>query len=386
LEFEVGNLGQLKTLFVLNRTDNRDQIIQESLANGVTSRLFSSIADYDEGETIVRSAMTSLFGRHTLEYGAEAAYNTLDRTFAFNGAPLENAIVEEDRYELFVTHSIQLADKINLQSALTEEFSTIFQDRDGETKKHSFRYLKPRIELRYDMTASDQFRVLIERTVSQLNLNDFVASRNVEDDTINFGNPNLEPESTWVYSLGYERRFANDGGSLELEVRYEDISDHIDKILIGSDASGVGNIGSASKKSLKIDLNTRFGFIGFPSAVLTLSYTYEDSEVTDPFTSQKRAMRFSTPHNIRMSFRHDVENTNFAYGISAHRRSGWVRQDVSLVEITDFEIHLSSAFAEYNFTPNLRFRFEAAHFLNEDGRTFDKTFYAAILPMALSGE
>lgn len=375
LEFQVGNLGRLKTLFVLNRTKNDDEIIQDSIANGISSRLFSSIADYDEGETILRSSMTSVFGRHTLEYGAEGAFNTLDRTFAFNNDPLENAVVEEDRYEIFVTHNILLSEKISLQSALTSEFSTILQDREGVTKERDFQFLKPRVELRYDQTASDQYRLLIERTVSQLNLNDFVASRNVDDDTINFGNPNLEPESTWSYSLGYEHRFANDGGSIELEARHESISDHIDKILIGADDSGVGNIGSAWRRHFKADINTRFGFIGFPSAVLTISYTYEESEVKDPFTGRKRSMRFSTPRNIRMSFRHDVENTNFAYGIAAHRRSGWERQDVSLYELTDFEIHLSSAFVEYDFSPTMKIRFEGAHFLNEDGRTFDKTFY-----------
>jgi len=375
LEFQVGNIGVLKTLFVANRTDNDDTIVQDIITSNATSRLFSSIADYDEGETILRTSMASTFGQHTLEYGVEGAFNTLDRSFAFNNDPLQNAIVEEDRYELFVTHSISLSDKLSLQSALTEEYSAIFQDREGETNKTRFRYLKPRFELRYDQTASDQLRLLVERSVSQLNLNDFVASRNIDDDVINFGNPDLEPESTWAYSLSYERRFANDGGSVELEALYEDISEHIDKSLIGIDDSGVGNIGSAWRRHLKADLNTRFGFIGFPSAVLTLSYTHEESEGTDPFTGQKRPLRSSTPDNIRMSFRHDVENTDFAYGASAHRRSGWVRQDVSLYEVTDFEIHVSSVFAEYNVTPNMRVRFEASKILNEDGRTFDKIFY-----------
>ena len=99
------------------------------------------------------------------------------------------------------------------------------------------------------------------------------------------------------------------------------------------------------------------------------------TETTDPFTGEKRVMRNSTPHFVRVGFRHDVENTNFAYGFSAHRRSGTERQDVSLYEVADFETHLSNAFAEYNFTPNIKVRFEAAHFLNGDGRTFDKTFY-----------
>ena len=160
-----------------------------------------------------------------------------------------------------------------------------------------------------------------------------------------------------------------------MKAGYEDISDTIDKILIGTDDSGIGNIGSAWRKTLETNINTRFGFIGFPSAVLTFSYTYEESETTDPFTGERRSLRYSTPDYFQVSFRHDVEGTNFAYGFNAHRRSGRLRQDVSLFEVTDFEIHLGSAFVEYNFTPSVKLGFAGSHFLNEDGRTFDKTFY-----------
>ena len=374
-EFDIGDLGRLKTMFVANRTENNDEIIQDITGSKLTSRLFSSFADYDEGETIVRSAMTSVIGRHTLEYGVEAAFNSLDKTFAFNNDPLENAIVEEDRYELFITHSILLTQKLSLQSALTEEYSIIFQDREGQANERSFRYLKPRVELRYDLTPADQFRLLAERTVSQLNLNDFVASRNVDDDTINFGNPNLEPESIWSLSLGYEHRFANDAGSFELKALHENVSDHIDKILIGTDDSGIGNIGSGWRRNLEVNLNTRFDFIGLSSAVLTFSYTYEESEINDPFTGIKRRLRFSTPDYFQISYRHDLEGTNLAYGFNAHRRSGRLRQDVSLSEVTDFEIHLGTAFIEYNFTSNVKVRFAGAHFLNDDARIFEKTFY-----------
>jgi hypothetical protein len=375
LEFDVGRIGRLRTLLILNRAENDDTIIQDEIANGETTRLFSSIADYDQGETILRSTMTSNLGRHTWEYGAEGAFNTLDKTFAFDGDPMENAIVEEDRYDIFVTYSTPLSDILSLQAALTQELSTIYQNREGETNERDFDYLKPRLELRYDQTPSDQFRLLTERTVSQLNLNDFVASRNLDDDTINFGNPDLRPESTWTYSLGYERRFADDGGSLALEVAYHDISDHIDKILIGTDDSGIGNIGSAQRLLFNVDFTTRFGFIGAPNAVLTLSYTYDDNEVTDPFTGEKRRIKNSTPHYFRVNYRHDVENTNFAYGLVMHRRTYRERQDVSLYEISKLQAHLDYVFAEYGFTENVKMRFQAAHNLNRDGRTFDRTIY-----------
>ena len=142
-----------------------------------------------------------------------------------------------------------------------------------------------------------------------------------------------------------------------------------------TDDSGIGNIGSGWRRNLEVNLNTRFDFIGLPSAVLTFSYTYEESEINDPFTGIKRRLRFSTPDYFQISYRHDLEGTNLAYGFNAHRRSGRLRQDVSLSEVTDFEIHLGTAFIEYNFTSNVKVRFAGAHFLNDDARIFEKTFY-----------
>jgi len=376
IEFDVGNIGRLKTVFVYNRSDNDETINQEVVSDAVVTPFFSSFSQNDEGETILRTTMNSVVGKHSWEYGAEAAYNTLDATFSTDNA-IENAIVEEDRYEVFVTHSIDLNEKMSLQSALTGEFSTIDQDREGETNSRSFEFLKPRVELRYDYTSADQFRVLIERTVSQLDLDGFVASRNVNDDTINFGNPNLQPESTWTTSIGYERRFDNDGGSIDLTLHYSKISNHIDKILIGDfdDArSGTGNIGDADQLGFDMVLNKRLDFVGLPSAVITFTYRYKDTETTDPFTGEKRDLRNTTPNFFDLQFRHDVENTDFAWGFSSHRHKGLrKRQDVSLREVTEFTTHVS-AFAEYNFTPTMKARIEANHF-TDDKRNIDKTFY-----------
>ena len=269
LEAKVGFLGDLKALFVLTRTSNDNDLTQDLIQNGVRSPIFSQIADFDEGESIFRATLTTrLARRHTLEYGGEAALNTLDTVFSFDGGPFESAVVEEDRYEVFATHNFAISDRLNFQSGVTGEFSTISQNSGGVSNARSFQFIKPRFELRFDVTASDQLRALAERTVSQLDLNDFVASRNTDDDLINFGNPNLSPESTWRYSLGYEKRFADDAGSFQVKAFYENIGDHIDKILIGAASSGVGNIGDARRYGVETELNARFGFIGVPNAVL----------------------------------------------------------------------------------------------------------------------
>lgn len=374
VEADIGFLGNLKALFVLTRQTSDDNLTQDLTENGVRERIFSQVADVDEGESIFRASLTTpLSQRHSLEYGGEGAFNTLDTFFAFDDGPLEHAIVEEDRYEAFLTHNFKISDALNLQSGVTGEFSTIFQDRDGESNSRSFNFLKPRIELRYDISAADQLRLLAERTVDQLDLNDFVASRNIEDDLINFGNPNLSPESMWRYSLGYEKRFAQDAGAAQVEFFYEDISDHIDKILIGDNSSGVGNIGSARRYGVETELNTRFGFLGLPGAVLTVRYEYENTRATDPFTGEVRLIRRSSPHFFDVDFRHDIGGSRFTYGFNGHRRTIIRRQDISLREVVRFKRHVE-AYGEYNLTPKMKIRFTAHRFLG-DARTFEKTFF-----------
>ena len=373
VETAIGWLGTLKGLFVVTRQNNDDSLSQDVISNGVGTNLFSQLADFDEGETIFRTTITTPIGdRHSLEYGGEAAFNTLDTTFSFDGGPSENAIVEEDRYEVFLSHNFKVTDRINLLSGATGEFSTIFQNRDGVSNARSFSFLKPRVELRYDLTPSDQFRLFAERTASQLDLNDFIASRNINDELINFGNPDLSPEVTWRYSAGYEKRFPDDAGTLSIEVFYENISDHIDKILIGTAASGIGNIGDARIFGVETEVSTRFGFIGLPTAVLTIEYEYENSETTDPFTGETRTISRNTPHFWNLDFRHDV-NAKFTYGFNGHRRTLTRRQDVSLREIVRYKRHVE-AYAEYNITPKMKVRFTAHRFLG-DARTFDKIFY-----------
>jgi len=371
---DVGFLGSLQALFVLNRASNLDAITQDLTENDITDRYFYSDADYDEGETIIRvSTTTPLFSGQSLEWGAEGAFNTLDRTYSFEGDPAENAVVKEDRYELFGTHSLSITDGLQLQSALIAEFSKIAQTRDTITNSRSFDYLKPRFELRYDYTSRDQMRLVAERTVSQLNLNDFVASRNEEDESINFGNPNLVPDKTWKFTIGYEHRFADNAGSFKAEVFYKDISDLIDKIEISELSSGVGNIGDAKELGAEVEASIRFGAIGIPNALLTLTYKYNDSEATDPFTGRKRIVRFTTPHYWNVDFRHDMPEWDLAWGASAHKRSRMERHDIAVQETALFKRHVF-AFVEYAISSNIKIRIDANHFLR-DIKMHRRTYY-----------
>ena len=201
----------------------------------------------------------------------------------------------------------------------------------------------------------------------------FVASRNVEDDTINFGNPNLVPDRTWEYRAGYEHRFSDDAGTLEVELFYDRISDLIDRVTNGEGSSGTGNIGKGEKYGVDVNASLRFGFIGVPNAVLSGSYKYTGSKTIDPFTGNERIIRYTTPHFWDVKFQHDVTDYGLTYGFSAHRRSIMRRTDISVQESVGFQVHVFS-FIEYKISDNMRLRLDAMH-LSNDTKSRNRTYY-----------
>lgn len=370
----LGAIGNFKTLFVLNSQDRVDSTIQDRTVGGVTTNNFDSLAVYTTSEQIVRSSITTpLAEGHSLEWGGEGAFTQLDKSQVFASAADDIAFVEEKRFEAFATHSFTISDAASLSSSVTGEFSKVFQNREGLTNTRKYNFLKPRFEFRYNFTGSDQLRVMSERKVSQLDLNHFVASRNIEDDSINFGNPNLVPEKTWEHIVSYEKRFPNDAGSVEVKVVYQGISDHIDRIQIGDTiVSGVGNIGKAKKYGFDIDGNLRFGFIGLPQAMVTVSYSQRETETTDPFTGLERDTSDPRVKNWSVDFQHDISEWNFKYGFNVHHNYVTWRQDIFLREKRFAKIH-TAFYAEYTYN-SVKAKLNIGHPLG-DRKMSDKTYY-----------
>jgi outer membrane receptor protein involved in Fe transport len=217
---------------------------------------------------------------------------SLDPVDIFNS----NSDVEENRYEFFSTHFWQLREDVALESALNFEYSKIEQSGIDVDNARSFTYIKPRFDLRWDLDDANQLRGSLERTVSQLDFGDFVASFDDEDDTVDAGNPDLEPEKAWEWKVTYERRLAEDAGVLEAQLYFNDIEDHIDKVAATDVISAAGNIGDAEHYGVQLKGSWRLAPLGLDGAVIDLTYNWQDSETTDPFTGEKRNMRWK-PHN-----------------------------------------------------------------------------------------
>jgi hypothetical protein len=110
----------------------------------------------------------SLTSKQTLEFGAEAAINTFNKTFEsinrdtaadpFELVTRDRVEITENRYEIFANHTYNFSSKVVLQSSLITEISNIVAENlfpDGsllDRRDTSFTYFKPRANLRYDVT------------------------------------------------------------------------------------------------------------------------------------------------------------------------------------------------------------------------------------------
>lgn len=413
----LGSLGNLKALFVINR-NKRERVVDRFTGAEVSQ--FQNVKDTeheDKTEKILRASLTrNLTEKQSIEFGGELAINTFDKKFdkldrefdgdLFDLISSDNVEIQENRYEIFANHSYNISAKIVLQSSITTEFSNIIADNifaDGNTSRRdtNFTYLKPRINLRYDITGSDQLRFTVEKKVSQLNFNNFVTRFDQRTEEIRLGNTNIRPEQIWEFSLAYEHRLANDSGSLELEIFHREYKDHISRVDFTEyeDFSGnpigveeffalspdialrdlidfttkSGNIDKATANGLKVKTNLRLGFIGLEQATLSTSYIYERRRTTGQFIIAERNFDRSSDHTLNIDFRHDMTDLGLSYGGRASFRSDMETFDIARYWPTNPQANLS-LFAEYNIFNGIKMRLDAKQLTGKRGTSTEFNF------------
>ncbi len=308
----------------------------------------------EAGERVGRGVMTwRAGGGHTLEFGAEGAFNYLDTNLAItfdaqNGAgpqpvslPVANARVEETRAEAFVTDVWNVSPGVTLETGLTYETSTITQTGDAQNER-DLSYWKPRLVGSWQASESDQFRLSVERDVSQLDFNDFASSVDVRDENQQLGNTDLEPEKSWRTRLEWDRRFG-ERGALKIGVFHNEIEDVDDALPLafcdgdqfakplrrclvaptdpGDVFDAVGNIGDGTQTGIDVSATMPLDWLGVPRAELRLTGELQETSVTDPVTGEDRRFRFAEDWEYSMSFRQEVPRWNMAWGFSSSQES-----------------------------------------------------------------
>ncbi|MBL4580819.1 MAG: TonB-dependent receptor plug domain-containing protein [Gammaproteobacteria bacterium] len=337
----LGNGDRFKILFVLNQ-DNRDRTRErfEIFSDGSAEKnLFLESGSVTEEEIIRSSYTRSILEGQDIEFGFERAVTTLDSNLAigtldptgtpspnFGGlvqisVPGSNSTVEEVRYEPFLIHNWVINPKVSLESTLLYEQSEITQSGDVSNKR-DFNFLKPKVDLRYDLTPSIQLRGSIEKIVEQLRFSDFVADTDSgdEDSNVVAGNSEIRQEWYWSYNFNAEYRLPNDIGVIDGQIFYHDHRDKIERLDVSLSEDNLqsanGNIGDGKMYGISLNSSIRMRMFDMPNLLVSTSLSLSDSEITDPFTGQSRRMLHHGRGRASMSFRHDIPRLSLNWGAS----------------------------------------------------------------------
>ena len=381
---------RFKFLFVVNQ-DNRDSTRErfDLLESGsLEKNLFLQSGSVTE-EEIVRSSYTmDIFTAQDIEFGAERAVTTLDSKLALGVldpdgisspdvgglVPVEisnaNSTVQETRIEPFLIHNWTLSDRMTLESTLLYEYSEIEQKGDVSNKR-DFSFVKPKVDLRFDVTPTFQLRGSVEKIVNQLRFNDFVAATDAEDEDSNTfaGNANLSQEWLWAYNFRSEYRLPNDAGVVDATLFYHDHHDVIDRLDVSTSednlVSANGNIGDGKMYGLRVNASVRMSMINMPDLLVTSNWNVQDSEITDPFTGEDRRFARYGRGRWTLSFRHDVPVWSLNWGGSWSNRFD---DNEKIYDIDDEQAFVGepnvSVFAEWISPRGTSWRFDARDLTN----------------------
>lgn len=330
-------------------------------------------SDRTSGETIGRAEFGYKgFKRHSIQFGGEFAKNFIDSTaelvaddgtgmltpVPLNGA---NTRVTELRGEPFVNDSWKINPKLTLDAAFAVEFSSISQSGDNANSRF-FTYPKPSLKLTYAPAPTTQWRVSAARTVNQLSFDQFVSSVNFDDEDVDFGNPDLQPQRAWEFELTYERRFG-DIGVAELTGFYNLVQDVEDLLPIGGIVEVPGNIGDGAVYGATLKLTAPLDWLFLPDARIESETTWRDSSVTDPVTGADRDFSFTPDLLYEFEFRQDFPAHRSSWGFSFQRVDE--RLGFGLDEISEFRQENDiNVYVETTKIKGIKARFEINDVIN----------------------
>jgi outer membrane receptor for ferrienterochelin and colicins len=286
-----------------------------------TGSRFEQVADTHE--RIGRAEYRWKWGKSDLQLSAEGAFNSLDNVthlFALraNGEyeeiplPGGTATVKEDRYEMMASYGRPLSPTLSIQFAAGGEYSNLRQIGAGGLSRTFWRP-KGLFSAAWKASPRLDVNLKLQRRVGQLNFGDFLATVNLSDDRENAGNVELVPQQSWEADLEATRNLGRYGtATVRLYGRlYEDV---IDIIPIGPTGESPGNIDSAHAYGVEFKTTFNFDPMGWRGAKLDARAQINETQVEDPLTGEKRRISNSLMHFFDISLRHDIPDSDWAWG------------------------------------------------------------------------
>lgn len=279
----------------------------------------------DESESILRGEYSwQTAKQHDWQVSLEGAFNSLDSEAELREGPMNGVLdvidignpnirVEEKRAEAFISHGRQLSPGLRLQGSLGMEQSEIMSDgTNGQTR--SFNRPKGSLSLAWEANEDLTINTTLERRVGQLNFFDFVSNIDLNQGDNQAGNVDIVPSQRWRLEVQAERDFG-DWGAVTLTAFGESIEDLVDLVPVGT-GEGPGNIETAERFGLDLEGTLKFDNLGWKGAQLEYSTFFQDTFVDDPLTGETRDFNGATIYYYELNLRHDIPNTNWAWGIN----------------------------------------------------------------------
>jgi outer membrane receptor protein involved in Fe transport len=338
----------------------------------------------DESETILRSVLKrQQSSAVSFEFGAEGAINKLDSRQADfeNGVeiqiPAANVQVEEKRGEVFAKTTWHPSSAWTLDGSVRYEASRITSSGDVVLEK-TLRFLKPRMAVTWQAASNTQLRLVGERTVGQLNFDDFVAATDFAAGTgVSAGNPDLNPEQAWVAEAALEQRFWK-SGAITLTFRHSELSDVIDRgpvfLPTGEVFDQPTNIGDGTKDELAVNLNLPSDHFGWKGGLLRAELNRRWSKVTDPTTLTSRHISRLRPLEWNVHYSQDLPQWGTSLGFDLY--SGWSQESFRYNYISDVKLHNAYliTWVEKRLRPDLTLRVELQNVTKRGIRIDTKQF------------
>jgi len=325
--------GELKLIALLRRSTSDNHANYSDLPVDDDRYLFNSFSKADESENILRGVYSfEPVSGHRLELAGEVVENVLDTHANFQedtGSGFSALIldgsdteVSEERAELSLQYSTAFSESLSFQASLASEYSKISVEGD-ESRSESF--VRPKGYVSFSWAQSDVLRIRsrLERSVGQLDFYDFASSENANDGTTLGGNTALVPDQTLRAELSFERQMGL-GNSLTVTVFDEKVEDFITFVPMSDGGEGKGNIDSLDRRGVDVSLTINTEHFGVPGGKLDINAEIHTDEFKDPLTGETIEFRSNghNPEYYLMSFRQDIPQTPWAWGVILEERSG----------------------------------------------------------------
>jgi len=329
----IGSLdGRLKLIGLSQFSDGDSETVFVSAPDGQTPVRMAFGEDYTDGETIARAEYNfKARSNHDVQLSTEYAFNFLESETRFESnfvAPTFDTVrVEEDRFNARLTDSWQIKPDLSLQASIGAEYSSLQVVNPVSDARNFFR---PKGFAAISYKASNRYsvRARVERSVGQLNFGTFVSDRNLADSLVTAGNDQIKPSQSWDMSLEFER---TDDKLLSGRIRpyLELIEDPIDRILIGTNTEGPGNLERATRYGIDVNATLLFDTLGAPGLRLEMEGGIGGSDIDDPLTGLSRQINFNEEYRYSLFARYDIPRSNLALttGLNNDESSPFFRLD-----------------------------------------------------------